>query len=85
MRTLRGGLFWAGRWDIRCTYRLRSSLDHRPYNGGFRVAKRQSEPRVVRGGGWCFEAHFCRSANRFRIMPNGRYDNLGLRVARRKK
>jgi formylglycine-generating enzyme required for sulfatase activity len=38
--------------------------------------------RVLRGGGWCCWARFCRSAYRGRAEPGRRGDALGFRVAR---
>jgi serine/threonine protein kinase/formylglycine-generating enzyme required for sulfatase activity len=43
-----------------------------------------SEPgkvRVFRGGGWAWNAAFCRSANRHFDLPTYRYANLGFRLA----
>ncbi len=37
--------------------------------------------RVGRGGGWRYEAGYCRSAYRFRFSPDGRFSGLGLRLA----
>ncbi len=36
--------------------------------------------RVLRGGGWCYSAQFCRSAYRGRYDPGGRDDSLGFRL-----
>ena len=36
--------------------------------------------RVVRGGGWCYDARRCRSAYRNKCPPGRRYDALGFRV-----
>ncbi|WP_020587907.1 SUMF1/EgtB/PvdO family nonheme iron enzyme [Desulfobacter curvatus] len=38
--------------------------------------------RVLRGGSWIFSAEFCRSANRFWIPPDFRYDYIGFRLVR---
>ena len=38
--------------------------------------------RVLRGGGWYYNARYCRSANRSRFNPGYRYNNIGFRVAR---
>ncbi len=39
--------------------------------------------RVLRGGGWFFYSQYCRSALRFNISPDIRYDgDLGLRLLR---
>jgi len=37
--------------------------------------------RVLRGGGWLIIAWSCRSAFRFRLTPDDRYDYLGFRLA----
>jgi formylglycine-generating enzyme required for sulfatase activity len=38
--------------------------------------------RVNRGGGWNFDARYCRSAGRNLSQPGGHADDLGFRVAR---
>jgi formylglycine-generating enzyme required for sulfatase activity len=38
--------------------------------------------RVIRGGGWNYEAARCRSADRRRFDPDRREYYLGLRIAR---
>ena len=38
--------------------------------------------RVVRGGGWYYNAHYCRAAYRFRVGPGARVSHLGFRLAR---
>ncbi len=37
--------------------------------------------RVLRGGGWDFNARYCRSADRAGFEPGYRHDDLGFRVA----
>ncbi|MDR1793736.1 MAG: formylglycine-generating enzyme family protein [Bacteroidales bacterium] len=37
--------------------------------------------RVVRGGGWRYNARYCRVSNRFKIIPDFRLFNLGFRLA----
>ncbi len=37
--------------------------------------------RVLRGGSWFYEAAYCRSANRYRLVPSYRYNRLGFRLA----
>ncbi len=37
--------------------------------------------RVLRGGGWDYEAARCRSAHRYRFTPVNRYNGLGFRLA----
>jgi formylglycine-generating enzyme required for sulfatase activity len=43
--------------------------------------RKKASLRVLRGGGWDFEAADCRSAYRGRLEPDFRYDYLGFRVA----
>jgi formylglycine-generating enzyme required for sulfatase activity len=38
--------------------------------------------RVIRGGGWGYNAWYCRAAYRVRCVPSDRYNNLGFRLAR---
>ena len=37
--------------------------------------------RVLRGGGWNFNATYCRVASRFYALPSYRYLNVGVRLA----
>ena len=37
--------------------------------------------RVFRGGSWCLNAGYCRSANRYGLGPASRHIILGFRVA----
>ena len=36
--------------------------------------------RVLRGGGWGYDAGRCRVSNRFSFYPSGRYAYIGFRV-----
>jgi len=36
--------------------------------------------RVIRGGGWNYDARYCRSANRYRNGPGYANRNLGFRL-----
>jgi len=38
--------------------------------------------RVIRGGGWSYDARFCRSADRGDILPDFRFGSIGFRLAR---
>jgi formylglycine-generating enzyme required for sulfatase activity len=38
--------------------------------------------RVIRGGSWWFDPRDARVADRFRVVPSGRYVSVGFRVAR---
>lgn len=51
---------------------------------GFRIAKRESQDRVIRGGSWLFDAGDCRSAYRYDIESDLRHGNLGFRISRKK-
>ncbi|MBR6058975.1 MAG: SUMF1/EgtB/PvdO family nonheme iron enzyme, partial [Victivallales bacterium] len=37
--------------------------------------------RVIRGGGWCDRAEYCRSVGRFSVAPSARGSILGFRLA----
>jgi formylglycine-generating enzyme required for sulfatase activity len=52
-----------------------------PGNGTARTTGDCSR-RVARGGSWNKEAQYLRAANRFRYSANGRYNELGFRLAR---
>ena len=60
------------------------------YDGGYYANSPTDEPtgpsggafRVLRGGSWADPARGCRSADRGRFTPQGRGNNLGLRVSR---
>jgi formylglycine-generating enzyme required for sulfatase activity len=36
--------------------------------------------RVIRGGGWSYDSHGCRSAGRFSLGPGSKGNSLGFRV-----
>ena len=38
--------------------------------------------RVFRGGGWGYDARYCRSALRYYVSPGRRFNDLGFRLAR---
>ena len=37
--------------------------------------------RVLRGGGWSYDARFCRSADRSHNVPSSRYSDIGVRLS----
>jgi formylglycine-generating enzyme required for sulfatase activity len=58
---------------------------HKSYKGAPNDArvwekKADNKYRVVRGGSWNYFSNDCRAANRFRLMPGGSSDCVGLRV-----
>ncbi|MBU6161834.1 MAG: formylglycine-generating enzyme family protein [Myxococcales bacterium] len=55
-----------------------------PYGGAAidPVGAASGSNRVLRGGGWCFNAQGVRAAMRCSVAPGDRYDDLGFRVAR---
>jgi formylglycine-generating enzyme required for sulfatase activity len=56
-------------------YESRSGITQNP------LSTSGSEYRVLRGGSWSyFSCWYARSAFRFRLTPDGRYDNFGFRV-----
>ncbi len=68
------GNVWEWCWDRYGEYPTGSVTDYSgPSQGGF---------RVIRSGGWPYEAACCRSANRGRNPPNWSSRSLGLRLVR---
>jgi formylglycine-generating enzyme required for sulfatase activity len=53
-----------------------------PVDGHAWIDEPRGSYRVVRGGGWRFDARRCRSANRIDSSPGLRNDNLGFRLSR---
>jgi formylglycine-generating enzyme required for sulfatase activity len=55
-----------------------------PYDGAAidPVGAASGSNRVLRGGGWCFDAQGVRAAMRCSVSPADRYDDLGFRVVR---
>ena len=63
---------WCQDWYGKDYYRQSSRHNPQgPSSGSF---------RVVRGGGWCNYARYCRSAYRFRNTPGYRFNYLGFRL-----
>jgi formylglycine-generating enzyme required for sulfatase activity len=58
------------------------TYDNAPDDGRAWIDDPRGTHRVVRGGSWDDDAHFCRSANRYYFWPDGRYYRLGFRLAR---
>ena len=58
-------------WDWHGVY----SKEHLTDPGG----PGEGKERILRGGGWCSNARFCRGANRSRFSPNFKTLNLGFR------
>ena len=53
-----------------------------PTDGSARTGKLGSAYRVLRGGSWISESHYCRSAVRLDVLPSDSGDGLGFRLAR---
>jgi len=53
-----------------------------PADGSARVQENRDASRVIRGGGWDDDAHYCRSAIRDDFEPEDRIISLGFRLAR---
>jgi eukaryotic-like serine/threonine-protein kinase len=51
-----------------------------PSDGKAWVSENDNDSHVLRGGSWVFNPEYCRSADRFRLAPDFRYDSGGLRV-----
>ena len=51
-------------------------------NSGDPLGPPDGSRRVLRGGGWCCEAGYCRSAGRYFSSPGDRLNLLGIRPAR---
>lgn len=56
------------------------SYEGAPSNGVAWTTKGKSEGRISRGGGWCFNAAWCRSASRDTGVPGTRIGTIGIRV-----
>jgi formylglycine-generating enzyme required for sulfatase activity len=53
-----------------------------PDDGSAWINEPRGAVRVLRGGGWISPAQYCRSAFRDYNSPDGRFNNLGFRLAR---
>ena len=69
------GNVWEWVWDKSCNSLAGPALD--PDGSGC-----ESAHRSVRGGSWLGTAGFCRSANRYALLPGDREKDLGFRLAR---
>jgi formylglycine-generating enzyme required for sulfatase activity len=58
------------------------TYDGTPTDGEAWIEEPRGSYRVIRGGGWNFDAQFCRSADRLNISPDVRRDYLGFRLSR---
>ena len=58
-----------------------TSYENTPVDGSAYTSS-PCEQRIYRGGGWSVQKRGRRAANRGRFNPDGRYGQLGLRVAR---
>lgn len=64
---------WCADWYDNTYYGISPSVDP--------TGPASGSNRVYRGGGWFNGATYCRTANRSRSTPTGRYDSLGFRLA----
>jgi len=53
-----------------------------PYRQSVETGGSSNESRVLRGGAWNNNPHFCRAAGRLSLSPDARYDGVGFRVCR---
>ena len=58
------------------------AYDGAPADGSAWVDKKRGAYRVIRGGGWYFDARSCRSAHRSGLRPGVSHDGLGFRLSR---
>ena len=56
------------------------NYDDAPEDGSAWLSGGDSSLRVLRGGSWSVNGRFCRSSNRYGILPGGIYGNVGVRV-----
>jgi formylglycine-generating enzyme required for sulfatase activity len=56
--------------------------EDRPKDGSAWVNDPRAAYRVIRGGGWGFDARDCRSAARYGLAPDNRGGGIGFRLAR---
>jgi formylglycine-generating enzyme required for sulfatase activity len=66
-----------------CEDNWHGNYDGAPTDGSAWVdISRRASYRVLRGGGWVYDAAFCRSAFRYYYSPGYRYRSLGFRLSR---
>jgi formylglycine-generating enzyme required for sulfatase activity len=86
------GLFPANTWGLQdmhgnvrewCLDQWHASYEGAPADGTAWVDsedEKSGTPRLLRGGSWCIDPWFCRSAYRLRLVPDGANYNIGFRV-----
>ena len=65
-------------WCLDCWHK---NYKDAPLDGSPWMTKKDSDPRVLRGGSWYNKPRYCRAANRSRYTPNNRINDIGFRVA----
>ena len=63
-----------------CQDHYQSHYDSALTDGSAWVNSNEQANRVLRGGSWCYDPRYCRSASRFDNSPDNRYNDIGFRV-----
>lgn len=64
-----------------CVDHWHENYEGAPNDGTAWLTDNEASTRLLRGGSWLSTAWFCRSASRFRSLPDGRNFRIGFRVA----
>jgi formylglycine-generating enzyme required for sulfatase activity len=76
---MHGNVFeWCRDWFLAAAF----ALPAQPDSGERIIDARAADSRVLRGGGYYTAPVFARSAYRWRAMPHGKFEDVGLRAAR---
>ena len=63
-----------------CLDHWHQTYEGAPTDGSAWLSSDDNAPRLLRGGSWLNHPRYCRSANRFRVARDYRYNHIGFRV-----